>query len=1608
MANDAQPRDTVFTVAGVSLRPQVFFSSLLTALVVLQTGALSEAEVSKNLLRNPSFEEGVDEQGIPAGWRLYGGQGREQLLRLVEVAHTGRKALLIEDGDPTAEIGLMQTLPLKPDLTYEASARVRAVEGFSPYGAYLQLRFLPSNKYVQTSLAATSAEEFETVAVRATAPPDTEQATVYLYTHRSPTPRVIVDSVRLVSGVEPPPPPPPEPIPPVYTKLKDLHLTTELVKEGGANITIITPASGLYDQQAARLQRAIAELTGVRVPIATDDSPAGAVPIRGNLIALGNRSTNHTIGELYNRYYTLLDLRYPGPEGYVVRTLHNPFGDGHNVIFVGGSDLKGVETATDVLIRKLREAGAKRGSLALGWLAEIQLGRGITGPKDVREAETWEASAGYGSVGYFGWNSISKHMALYYMTGDEFHAREFLRLAFPDEQAKREIAEIDGERIENKDDPLAGPYHYNAHLMILFWDLIEESPVFTDEERLRVTNAFARQLNHRKGEGIYGRTEPPPGVGSRHGQWSALSLYCLGRYFQKDYPDPIWQHCVEAAKLHFAPLHQHAWVSGESDNLFWYNTATAPILVYMLLTGDREPLRNGVLPRLLRGQEILISGRRPDWALRYAAISFLHQAAYLTQDGRWLTYRDRTGVDLSVFRLGQSFWPEEHLQPRPPTDLVGKWSIHPLPKPMWRARGSGLPFAHSFQFGSFRSAPDASGDFILIDGFNGASRNPYHTFAILELRLAGRTLLQGYWNQVLTWADGLMEPQVAMDAALRYREVVGQTAVAVAEVPKAAYCNWRRTLAQRVGRYALLVDDLTFRADSDNLEVQIKWQGKGFRPLGPVSGALRLGELSPPPLPPGWKQVRALDSECRSEPSGPGVTARLDRLGLVLLRATQPGAWLEMAFQLPEPLAGELFADLVNYRDRGIVRLWLDGKPVVDKYDHRAPSAEPRRVPLGRHELAAGKHRLRVEVVAKHPGVEKCYLGLAGLSIRPEGAPPAAQPPAFEIRLCDPVRTTLKGDVATMNWRGPVKEGQHRIFFSLLGAGTACVRVAGNAAALALPKPALAVVGEYAGVQGELVVLAEDHLYGHGLTRVSVNPQPPAPSPENGEGEAKGTLVTAEVPVDVDWDFASGTLHVLAARQVNLGLALASPAGLRLHGQPLFPSPRGGENGLTTFALPAGRHVLEGAMPGAEMRQKVAARLATLLAQGREKHRQRLAALKAEPRPTAPALQTAFTAKVGGRVVALTLVPTRDETLLAVAEGKKVHLLTPEGKEVRTLATEGPIRVLRWWPEAELLLMGCTDEKVIAFDLNGNRKWVFISEMDPAVFRAAKTYWFKSAPGHEGIHGLYTGVFLPGRSQAFVGSACTLEILDENGQLVKRLPVFWGTGAVFAIINGPEGSLNLLVGRSKTDGPALAIINNRTLDPRPRGFYTVPPGHTYVGGWANMSRWHLFYEDLDGDGVKEVVSEINGVWNRVTVWDAQGRALYNANFGPGDPIPAKNIRDLDLADLDSDGRKEILVATSSGLVVALDCQCQKVWARRLSSPPRVLKGVIPQGATTPWIVVGCEDGTVAVLDGRGELMRLGQVAGRPTDIEAFSSPAAGSVVLLATDQGEVKAFGVGE
>jgi hypothetical protein len=1252
----------------------------------------------------------------------------------------------------------------------------------------------------------------------------------------------------------------PKPVAPVYSRVKNLFLTTELVKGGQANAVIVIGSGDHYAAEARSIQQALKARTGVTLPIVTDRDAQAAVPLTRNLILLGNRSTNAAVSKLYDQFYTLTDLKYPGPNGYEVRTLHNPFGNGINAVLLGGSDDAGVRGAATKFAEIVTQTQSGNGKFALGRLMEIKLGDGVVPPKDLKDFRIWEASdrRAYGEAGYFGWNSISKLLAMYYMTGNEASAREALRLSFPDAAAKQLINQLDGELIENKDDPLAGPYHYGASMMILFWDLVEESPVFTDEERLKVTNAFSRQLTHREGAldegGVYYMTRPEKEAGDRHTLYAGVSLYALGRYFAKDYQDAVWRQSLTGVSNFMAPLRrENFWVGGENDNLFWYATAFAPILQYVLLSGDPSSINPKGLASMLRVQEVVTSGATDDPNTIWSTLDFWNKVAHLTGDGRWLTYRNGVNVDPNVFRLGQSYWPAPSLKPAEATDLYNRWTITRFPASLFEKRNTGFSVAESFTNASFRDGTNASGDFMLIDGMNGGKRNPYHTFAVLDLRIKGQTLLRGYLNQIQTKADGMVEPKVALDAALKFSDVLGQTVAAEGYVPNAAFCDWRRTVVQRKGRYALIADDLGFRADSDHFEVQLFWQRKGMQ------------------------------------------------------------KWT---------------------RDGSSLLLTL-------------------------------------------PGEKK---------------------PFGQIAMSELMPHVTTWDSVELTWEGKARRGAHKYFFSLVGpAGTGetpalkCVRLAPNAAALNLPQPAIVVSGQYQNVAGDLVLLGSDHLFGRNITRAALgNP-----------------LLTSDKPSQVDWDFSTGELTVVNEQPVNLSLALAPGSKLQNGGKTLATSAK---QGMATVALPAGRHLIQGARLDSALLSHLnrdlaaaGANQATAVEAAGTAH-----GTNAQVAVVTP-LQERFAAPFAGDADAYTTGEVAGGIRHYVASGKTISAFDGAGKAVGRMETDDKVYKLHWWPEHQLLVAGCADQKVIAFDSTGARKWSFVSQPHPDLIRAAKQYWFASAAGHDGVRGLDSGVFLNGQNQLFVGTACTLEFLDGNGQLVKRIPQFWGVPYLFKIVQGPDNSLNLLASRRITDVPNIGIINNKTIDTTDfmhgsnYRFRYVPAGYTDVPGWLDQTRFHLFHTDVDGDGTKEIISEVTGAWNRVTVWTEQGDAKYNVNFGPGEnafadntsPYPKPNIRGIDVGDVEASATPEIIVALDNGLVVGLDGQCRKLWSQKLSSIPTQLKIVGRK------VAVGCEDGRVFVLSGKGDVLQSGKLENRITVLQTIDAQ-----TVLAGSKGGVKAFAI--
>ena len=603
-----------------------------------------------------------------------------------------------------------------------------------------------------------------------------------------------------------------------------------------------------------------------------------------------------------------------------------------------------------------------------------------------------------------------------------------------------------------------------------------------------------------------------------HNAYSALCLHTLGRYFQKDYPNPIWEQCLRAARLYYTSLHDDAQFAAGADNLEWYNTKVQPLLTYMILTGWRAPIDSALIGKLLRAQEAIITGSPGDWGLDWASLAYLNKAAYLTRDGRWSFYRDRTGLDTGVFRVGQSFWPEPELEPRPPEDLVGNWNIYRMPDHHCRSRETRLEPGEAFYFGSFRSATDETGDYILLDGYNGEARNPYHAFTLSELRMDGRTVLQGYRNQVIVSADGLVEPRLAMEGALKRADVVGDVALAIGEVSQ-LWSTWRRTWVQRTGRYAVVMDDVRFRRSSEMVSVTTSWETTGRR----------------------WRADEA--------------------------------DWRQM--EPPEPLL-----------------------PGAQAFPDATPFTGCLKVPTGR-----------------------------------------AKDDVFEIHMSDPLEYR-PDPVPTFTWNGSVKDGDRQVRFSLIARPSsdplACLRLADNAAALALPQPALLVAGVYDTNRGATVLLARDHLFGQKVMSA-------------GLGEA---LVTVSSPVDLFWDLKSGVLEVIADRETRITLR-SEPAD-------------------TSIELHPGRHRIEGVLLPSGSLARLHEQLSQKLEQGyAARAHLRKSGTRKQTKPEPTGIRSLFTKSLKSPVVTLKTVSSDSSAVIHAAAGKAVYRVRADGTLMAPLEVWG-------------------------------------------------------------------------------------------------------------------------------------------------------------------------------------------------------------------------------------------------------------------------------------------------------------------------------------------------
>ncbi|MGE4565949.1 MAG: hypothetical protein AB7F32_13825, partial [Victivallaceae bacterium] len=865
-----------------------------------------------------SFDRAPVGDRLPSGWRTYlkpDGNGAVEVLaegdnRFVRIAAKGTRG--------ANAVGMTRSFGARSDQPYRISLEARNAAPDRPEAKLeFNVIFLThSGKYVNAKKFRTPAlngGKFTAFSLDAVAPPEVKEMIVELYVPWNTPATVDIDNLNI------------EPLTPagqpfsVFGKRKieprELYLTTSLVKNGKPAAVIVTGGAG-HQEMARAINRAIREKTGVELPVFNADSPQGQSRSQ-NRILLGNAHDNPAIANLYFRHYVILDSRYPGRGGDLVRTLHNPFADGLNVVFAGGSDADGHRRSAEKLADAIRALPAG-GDLTLPRLAEINY------PKAAELKFSW----GCEWESYFNYDPIGRDMAAFYMTGDRRYVEDMLKRIFPDEEMIRNNNKID--RYDDGRDPVVKPYHYWAAKMALYWDLIEEDPVFTPEIRQRITEKFYQQMQYwiESGYGgwyrIYLNPKPNTGLRDRHYLMEALCVYAVARYFDKYYPSIDSAEGMRCVRNVFAPLWNS--VTPQQSWKVWSPSMLFPALQYGFWENPDE-MRVNPNVRGYADYLLAISSLRPgEWLNGFAGICggfamLYDDEAFSRMQKLYLADPEAAKIGFAFFEPGRKFTHntlEKTAGKVIATRVTGeKMNYQNLP--------AGLAPAKVDEFYAYRSRPDETGDYLLLGPkYRPEGRGAFYNFAIEMLLLGGVEVLSGP-SQLYCAVNGLASDRPAWYAEVGNCGAAGESVFFAGQVRDFNDHDWSRAIMLRRNRFVLLFDRLEPRRDAlsrlENLFRIAPYSGATVNPAGDL--VITAGGALPDPA---ATTLRRNGKElfcARFE----GEKQYFEFTGATLFRGMAPDKPVAIDFELAAPVEDELVVNLLPQpASRGKIIFTLDGR----------------------------------------------------------------------------------------------------------------------------------------------------------------------------------------------------------------------------------------------------------------------------------------------------------------------------------------------------------------------------------------------------------------------------------------------------------------------------------------------------------------------------------------------------------------------------------------------------------------------------------------------------------------------------------------------------------
>ncbi len=628
--------------------------------------------------------------------------------------------------------------------------------------------------------------------------------------------------------------------PPVLTRVAVLAPDIPLVKDGKADYVILHPDTPAGKAAADKIAAELTRSTGCAPLAVRPGGPGDRIP-GTHAIMLGNLGSNPALQVLYARQQTLADDLVPGPGGWTVEALIEPFERGKSVIILGASDDAGLAKAADAFLAVARDHAAA-GKLSFPNLLKTDykvklperkvdadyLARGLA-EADRRIKEGVHTSV----AGHL--HNIATRYTMYRNPED---AKLFVAVAKRyAESAKPDAAKYGG--------PWGFDSDFRSFQVIAGWDVLEHEPSLSAEDRLAVSNMLLRWVNEAifpgAKIGLDGR-----GPVSNHLTFASRGSLLAGLYFSKYYAGELPQAAVwlDVAKSNFQRQAAAAKVIDDCDSYQWLTWNH--LLGYSLALPDDTVFKNGVAAGMLKMCALTMDnlgfqapyGDSNGWTSGGGELAVLELYYCATRD-------PLAAAILKIKRAGKKTGPYNFRTALRPDlgEIPAGLQVLKLDRSYYDNVAAGepkTPFEKCFDKFAYRAKFDPAALYVLVDGVNNGGHRHSDANSVLRFTQFGREWLaendyvknqQKYHNTLLILADGeaaALPDYMALDATTD-----DETAAAVTASAQVGPVKWvRYSIFLKKENAWLLIDQATPAKAGVYRFIQ-RWNGIGVAAARP-------------------------------------------------------------------------------------------------------------------------------------------------------------------------------------------------------------------------------------------------------------------------------------------------------------------------------------------------------------------------------------------------------------------------------------------------------------------------------------------------------------------------------------------------------------------------------------------------------------------------------------------------------------------------------------------------------------------------------------------------------------------------------------------------------